>query len=495
MTTQVQQSRTTSSIARRVVAAIRTHDLLKPGNHILVAVSGGADSVALLSLMSSLADSWALTLTVLHVNHGLRGSEAREDATFVSKLCKQFGLRFVCKQADLALHPGRKDKRSLQERAREARYAIFSRVAAELGADKVALGHTADDQAETLLMWMLRGSGTAGLAGIPPVRGTLFIRPLLDLSRTDLLAYLRTQGLSFREDSSNAKPVYLRNRVRHELLPALERFNPNIRRVLQRQADILREEDLYLEQSVVEKLARLVRDEVDGSLTLDRGQLLALPLALQRRALRMLIRRMSGKANGPSFRAVADLLSRVVHGRSGSAISVHGLTVSREYLKIRLRPRASGPGSASGVPVDHPSTSMALSNFLPCSLTWPLTGQVIRLRDGASAAADRLTDMKPSTTIALLDADCFTLDLTIRSWMPGDAFQPIGMGGHQKKLQDYFSDIKLPRPVRQRVPLLVAPEGILWIVGHRVDQRFGATSSTTRRIIAELVEPAPSSVN
>ncbi|MFQ5924258.1 MAG: tRNA lysidine(34) synthetase TilS, partial [Anaerolineales bacterium] len=189
------------------------------------------------------------------------------------------------------------------------------------------------------------------------------------------------------------------------------------------------------------------------------------------------------------------LLSRVVHGRSGSAISVHGLTISREYLKIRLRPRASERGSALGGLAGYSLPSIAMSNLLPSSLNWPPTGQVIRLRHGTSSSTDGPTDRRPSPTLALLDADRFTLDLTVRSWMPGDAFQPVGMGGHQKKLQDYFSDIKLPRPVRRQVPLLVAPEGILWIVGHRVDPRFGASSATARVIIAELVEEPPSSRN
>ncbi|OLD40880.1 MAG: tRNA lysidine(34) synthetase TilS, partial [Nitrospirae bacterium 13_1_40CM_2_62_10] len=249
-----------SQLAGRVAATARARGLLRPGDRVLAAVSGGPDSVALLSVLAALAPSWDLTLRAVHVNHGLRGAESDEDASFVAGLCDRLGVALAIERVTLAGPAGRRRGRSLQEQAREARYAAMVRVATALRMDKIALGHTADDQAETLVMWMLRGSGTAGLAGIPPSRGPLVIRPLLDVGRAEIIAYLEAQGLPFRVDSSNAKPLYLRNRVRHELLPILKRFNPGLLGVLKRQAEILREEDLCLDQLVSEHLTRLTRE-------------------------------------------------------------------------------------------------------------------------------------------------------------------------------------------------------------------------------------------
>ncbi|MGH7236280.1 MAG: tRNA lysidine(34) synthetase TilS [Nitrospiraceae bacterium] len=469
-----------SKLARRVAATARAKGLLRPGDRVLVAISGGPDSVALLSVLAALAPSWDLTLQAVHVNHGLRGSESDEDASFVAGLCDRLGVPLVIERVPLTGPAGRRKGRSLQEQAREARYAAMVRVATALRMDKIALGHTADDQAETLMMWMLRGSGTAGLAGIPPARGPLVVRPLLDVGRAEILTYLEAQGVPFREDSSNAKPLYLRNRVRHELLPALKRFNPGLLGVLKRQAEILREEDLCLDQLVSEHLAQLTREDGAGTFVVDRAGLLALPLALRRRMVRTLIRRTGGLQQGPTFGAVAAVLDRVVQGRSGAAIAVPGALVAREYGSIRFR---------SSVPEGTEAVSLPLP--VPSTIRWPLTGQTIRvsLRDLSSAHPPAIPT--PSRSVAILDADLFTMELVVRSWAAGDAFRPLGMQGRRKKLQDYFADLKLPRAARRRVPLLVAPEGILWVGGHRPDHRFCATAASRRIVTAELLDPSP----
>lgn len=485
MSQDVQPQTARSQFARRVAATARAKGLLKPGDRVLVAVSGGPDSVALLSVLTALAPSWDLTLQAVHVNHGLRGAESEEDASFVAGLCDRLGVVLVIERVTLGGPAGRRKGRSLQEQAREARYAAMVRVATALRMDKIALGHTADDQAETLVMWMLRGSGTAGLAGIPPARGPFLIRPLLDIGRAEIMTYLEAQGLPFRVDSSNAKPLYLRNRVRHELLPALKRFNPGLLGVLKRQAEILREDDLCLDQLVSEHLARLTREDGAGEFLVDRAGLLALPLALRRRMVRTLIRRTSRLHQGPTFGAVAAVLDRVVQGRSGAAIAVPGALVAREYGSIRFR---SSGRTAVGV---EGTGAVSLPLPVPSTIRWPLTGQTIRvsLRDLSSAHPPTIPT--PSRSLAILDADLFTMELVVRSWAAGDAFRPLGMQGRRKKLQDYFADMKLPRAARRRVPLLVAPEGILWVGGHRSDHRFCATAASKRIVIAELMDPSP----
>lgn len=480
MTSQLERGAIRHKLERHVAASARGRKLFTAGDHLLAAVSGGPDSVALLSVLTSLAPSKRLVVSALHVNYGLRGKESEEDARFVSRLCAELGVPLICERIDLSSPSNRGTGLSLQARARDARYAALQRAAAELGASKIALGHTADDQAETLLMWMLRGSGAAGMAGIRPVRDTVYVRPLLDSRRADVLAYLKAKGLAFRTDSSNAKPVYLRNRIRHELLPLLKQFNPAVVEALTRQADILRDEDAYFDQWVSDWVGRHAMASDDRSLAIPRAALLELPIALQRRVIRRVMQQVAGGPHGPAFGSAEAVLEKIVRGRSGSVLSLRGTRAVREYQDIRFFPSRyvsrhhDGCASARAVPVRAE---------IPSTVPWPPTGQAISLR--LSGVEDDTTPA--GRQAARFDADRFTHRLEVRPWQAGDVFCPQGMAGRRKKLQDYFSDIKLPRTRRAEVPLLVAPEGILWVAGYRADHRFRVTPSTRRIVTAEIV--------
>jgi tRNA(Ile)-lysidine synthase len=479
MTTSQLERTIRHKLERHIAASARARGLFAAGDHLLAAVSGGPDSVALLSALASLASSMRITVSALHINYGLRGKESEGDARFVARLCAGLGIPLTCERIDLSAPSHRRTGLSLQARAREARYAALQRVAAGIGATKIALGHTADDQAETLLMWMLRGSGAAGLAGIRPVRDAVYVRPLLDVSRADVLAYLKAKGLTFRMDSSNATPLYLRNRIRHELLPLLKQFNPAVVEALTRQADILRDEDHCLDRWTTEWTGRHVRQTGDRSVVVPRAALLELPVALQRRVVRRVLQQVAGGPHGPAFGAAEAVLERVARGRSGSSLSVRGAHVAREYDDIRMSPDQAA-SRRGGKRATNPA---GLSAGIPSVVVWPPTGQVVRLGfwngDITAASAGK--------QVARFDADRFTHRLEIRPWQAGDVFCPQGMAGRRKKLQDYFSDIKLPRGRRAEVPVLVAPEGILWVVGHRTDHRFRVTPSTTRMVTVELL--------
>ena len=471
---------TTSGHARlmhHVAEAIKRQRLIQRGDRIVVAVSGGPDSVALLSALHGLASSWNLSLSAAHFNYGLRGRESDDDAAFVMRLCERFSIPYLCERLTLTedLWKGR----SLQEAAREVRYAALLRLCESLGANKVALGHTRDDQAETVVMWLLRGAGMTGLSGMPCLRPP-FIRPLLTVGRMDVLSYLSEQGLEFREDSSNAKPIYLRNRVRHDVLPLLKQFNPAILDVLTRQADILREEDRCLDSMAAKEFARVGREVHNNEWVLDRTGLLALPLAVQRRVVRKAIQRTSGVNRGPSFGAVSLLFDRVVHGCSGSRATIRQVNVSREYGKILFQspgidPRATGGGASLSAALPVPST-----------VSWPLTGQRLQADLVHSSQSDQMCPPL-SPMQAMLDADRLTLELQVRGWRPGDRFHPFGLDGHQKKLQDLFADLKVPRSARARIPLVIAPEGIVWVAGYRTDHRFRVTASTRRLLRLTLL--------
>jgi len=474
-------------LMRRVAEAVKRQRLIERGDRIIVAVSGGPDSVALLSILHGLAPSWNLTLSVAHFNYGLRGAESDDDAAFVMRLCARFNIPCRCERLTLTDDLSKLNKlgkgRSLQEAAREARYAALLRLCASLNANKVAVGHTRDDQAETVIMWLLRGAGTTGLSGMPALR-LPFIRPLLVVGRTAVLSYLREQELDFREDSSNATSMYLRNRVRHHLLPVLTRFNPAILEGLARQADILREDDTCLDSMAEEQFAFVARALGNNEWTLDRTRLLALPLALQRRVIRKAVQHTTGVNRGPSFGAVSLLLERVIHGCSGSCATLRNANVSRAYETILFQPcdAVSGARATSEAASD---SSIALS--VPSTISWPFTGQRLQA-DLVHGPQSEKTCATLSPMQAMLDADRMTLDLCVRTWRPGDRFHPFGFGGHQKKLQDLFADLKVPRPARARIPLVVAPEGIVWVAGYRTDHRFGVTASTRRLLRLSLME-------
>ena len=326
------------ALERRVLTWARSTHLLAPEDRVLVAVSGGPDSVALLSLCLAWQPILNLSLWVIHVNHGLREVEGGEDAAFVKRLSGQVGIEYLQKDLVLTSSQDARKGQSLQAFARENRYRAFLEAGYSLGANKIALGHTMDDQAETVVMWMLRGAGSHGLAGIPPFRQPCFIRPLLQSKRSEILAYLCEKGLDYRTDSTNTKRVYFRNRLRIDIMPALQALNPNVVNILARQADILREETQYLEQLARTHLHSLVQQEGESYLILNRAGLVLLPVALQRRIWLIVLQRVGRLTYHPRFEWVELVLQRVVNGQSGAVAQIGPLSVMREYETVSYSP-------------------------------------------------------------------------------------------------------------------------------------------------------------
>lgn len=472
----------------QVARALRTQSLLHPGHSVLVAVSGGPDSVALLSVLHHLAPSWNLSLTVVHCNYGLRGAEADEDASFVASLCRRLSLPCLIRSLTIP-SPQTGLSSSLQARARELRYRLFQDLSAELGVDRVALGHTADDQAETVLLRMLRGAGLRGLAGMPHRRGRLFVRPLLAVTRREILAYLKAMSLSYRTDSSNTTPIYLRNRIRHELIPLLQSLSPAAVRLLARQADLLREDDRLLDRLAARRLERTILNRESGMIALNRATLLKQPAAIQRRMLRLAMEALSPSSAGPRGDLVLSITTSLASGRSGGSWQRGSLVVTSEPALVRIATDATTPDrQPSARTALQAATQVVIGATLPCTVSWPPTRASIRLL--AVTRKRGLALLKnPRSTIAIFDAERLSLPLTIRSWRPGDYFFPAGMAGRRKKLQDYFTDAKLGRSMREHVPLLLCQQHIAWIVGRRIDARFAATPSTARFIVARVTHP------
>ncbi|MET0516214.1 MAG: tRNA lysidine(34) synthetase TilS [Nitrospiraceae bacterium] len=462
-------------LVQRILPVIRRRALFSPGDSILVAVSGGPDSVALLSVLHELRPAWNLTLSVIHINYGLRGRESDADAAFVQRLCDELAVPCVMRRGD-SVRQKEPGAGSLQERAREIRYSIVRRMAGESGIKRVALGHSADDQAETVLMWLLRGSGLAGLAGMPAMREGLFIRPLLTIPRADILSYLRTLNREYRTDASNGNPIYFRNKLRHGLVPYMKAIAPSLVRVISRQSEIVGEEDAFMEQMVTDLLPSIVAER-DEHVRLARAPFLNVPLALQRRIIRRVLSRLDGRGRMPRFTTVEAIVRQVVMNQAGSRCSARGVEVFHEGESIRI-------GKSCLRPIErNSSVQECICPEIPGMMVWPPTGERIQLRVVDEHEARNTAQLRDKHMM-ILDGATFTLPLRLRSWKPGDRISPFGMKGRHKKVQDLFTDLKVTQSVRRNTPILVAPEGILWVVGFRPDGRFVMNPSTRQFVVA-----------
>lgn len=449
----------------KVRAAIERHRLFTPGERVVVAVSGGADSVALLHLLWRWRTELGLDLHVAHLNHRLR-PEAEEEAAFVRRLAQAWGLPLTVGQREVACLA--RSGESLEDVARRVRRRFLAEVADAVGAAKIALGHHANDQAETVLLHLLRGSGATGLAGMAWQRGK-FVRPLLGVTRTEIEAYCRRYGLSYVRDPSNAVPAFLRNRVRHELLPLLlERYNPNLVRTLGQTAAILAEEEAYLESALDRVWPELKVTEQDGRVLLRVAALLAQPLALQRRAVRRAFFTLVGRENPfLTFDHVEEVLT-LATTRGGRRLHLpRGVVVGQEAGNLVFAVGKVGAG--------RPRVCWPVCRRLP------VPGEVLFgdwLIKAALQPAEKNLPLPAGHLEAACDFGRLPQPLFLRYWQPGDFFWPLGLGG-RKKLQDFFVDAKVPREERAHIPLVVCPEGIVWIVGYRLDERWRVRPDTT----------------
>jgi tRNA(Ile)-lysidine synthase len=376
----------------------------------------------------------------------------------------------------------RRKQSSVQAMARDARYAAMKEVAREVGADRIVVGHTADDQAETILMWMLRGAGLSGLAGMPFVREGMIVRPLLSSTREQVIDFLEQEGLSYRQDSSNGTSRYHRNRIRKELMPVIKQLAPAALRALQRQAELLRADDAYLEQVVQERWSSLVVPDSNGGHRLDRRKFAALPVALQRRLIRRLFRIDEPEERAASAHVVETSRRFFLSGRPEGRLLLRQIVVRRDggWLKISRNSLGMREPREAGV---EPRAEMPLA--IPSTVRWAGTGQHIHVQIMSRKQAEpRL--LSRSTQQAVVDADRITAPLVLRTWRAGDRIAPCGMGGKRKKLQDLFTDLQLPKSERGKIPVLAAPEGILWVAGVRQDERFVVREGTVRCLVATM---------
>lgn len=467
------------TLSARVLQTLRRRSLMAPGGRVVAALSGGPDSVALVHLLRELDADGHLTLAGLaHFNHQLRGSDSDADEAFSRAMAADLGLPFDCESADVRA-AARDHGRSLEDTARLLRYAFLAAAADRLGADVIAVGHSRDDQAETFLLRLLRGAGPQGLAAILPRAGRV-IRPLLDIPRADLRAYVSERGLAFREDATNQDLAIPRNRVRHELIPYLEReFSPGVSAVLAREASIARQDDEYLRERAID-LARSIVLTENGQVSVDPAALAAVHPAMAARVARMALQAQAPNAF-VSFDVVSRFLEFARSAERGAAVSLPGQQAVHKGDSIRLGPeparpvfRARGNGSAFAIGFSFPLP-------VPGEVRLDRQGWAISAEraggagDGASGSAPSGPEARLSVEVA---AEPLTLPLTIRSRRPGDRFAPPGLG-HRKKLHDYLIDRKIPREMRDLLPLVVdGQDRIVWVVGEAVSADFRVTEAS-----------------
>lgn len=441
--------------------------MINPGDKVLIALSGGPDSVALTHVLKNLQQELQIALCAAHLNHSLRGAESDEDERFVSELARALDIPIVSKKADVLKYKDQ-HKISVEMAARKIRYHFLEETARALQATKIATGHTADDQAEEVLMNLLRGAGPTGLSGIPPVRDK-FIRPLIGCSKNELICYLDSINASYRTDSTNIDKRFLRNRLRHDIFPELHNINPRIIRTLSKTAQILRDEEDFWENYIKELSDKLLHlDKSRRTVTVDVGELLKLHLAVQRRVLRFTITRIVNRVWGIGFDRIQEILSMCSGNKNSGVVHLHGgIIAEKRYDKLFLYTHQETP---AGFDLKIPAPGKYL-------VKKPLEAKIIvEIRTSFTQEFDKL-----KANEAVLDADKVYFPLKIRSFQHGDRFIPLGLG-RSKKLQDFFVDEKVPRHIRPYVPILHDKEKIIWIIGYRIDDRVKITPETKRVI-------------
>jgi tRNA(Ile)-lysidine synthase len=455
---------------QKVLATIQQYQMVKQGDHIIVGVSGGADSVTLLAILHALKDRWNLKLTVAHLDHGLRGEASRKEAEFVHNMAEAMGLPCVSEERDVLSHK-KKTGLSLQDAARDIRYAFFMDVCNRLHAQKVALGHHADDQAETLLIWLIRGTTPAGLAGIPPVRNGIFIRPLITVCRSEIESYLKERKICYIPDNSADEPQYLRNKIRHQLIPLLtQEYNPKIIKNLVQLSDVFRKDNEILDGMVAEAVDKIL---IRGN-TCSVDKLKSYPIGLRGRIIKKIISCVKGDSRGISSKHI-DAICRLLDGAGATKIVQlpAGWSVLREYGCLTFAHET----------LDAKTFCYTFDNI-------PTTVKMDEIKKEMVLSVEHLNtkdrgfpDM--GNNIACLDFDAVKLPMIVRNHVPGDRFYPLGLGG-SKKLKDFFIDSKIPLRIRKKIPVLLFQNKIAWVSGLRIDHRFRLKPNTKKMLKIRL---------
>jgi tRNA(Ile)-lysidine synthase len=478
-----------NNFLKKVSRTLAMHAMFEPEDSVLVGVSGGPDSTALIHALQDMSDELAITLSIAHFNHEIRRETADKEAGFVRSLAKKLNIPFYVKNENV-LHFKKINHLSLEEAARELRYKFFFDLAKKKGFSKIALGHHWDDNAEQVLMNLMRGSGLTGLSGIPAKRQNIIVRPLIHSSRDEIEEFIRKRDIRYVSDASNQDKQYLRNRVRHHLLPILnDSYNPGIKQNLNRLAQIITDEEDWILRYVNAEFDKHAITGKDNSLFLNIAWIKCLPLALKRRILRHAIHVIKGDLRRIGFDHIDAALEIVSCAPGCKRMDLpDGVRVERISDLIKIFQHVKNKKGGRSV-YKEPEAIPFNYNFFTSGFK---AGEFVIHEIGAKitfsiAEPKFLPDVSVSSPgTALLDMDRIDFPITLRNILPGDRFTPLGMTGSQK-IKKFFINNKIAKHNRLLCPVLLSKKKIIWLAGHRISEHVKVTPDTAKILKIELL--------
>lgn len=456
---------TKQGITQVLGRTIKANSLFKSNDTLVVGFSGGADSTALLHLLHTIP-GYNFTLIAAHLNHTLRGDESDGDEQFCRDIATGLGIRFESRRVDIKSLAER-EKLNLEDAGRQARGKFFDELKQKYDAAGIVLAHHADDQTETVLMRFLRGSGMTGLSGMEYKNHKGCIRPLLDIPGKDLRSWLSEKGIPWREDSSNCDTTFLRNRIRRELIPLLETYNPAIRTSINATAGIIAADDELLHNQALEAYGRICSASA-SSVQCRIDDLISQHPSLARRIVRLMYREINGSCNNLTKLHCLDCLSLCNSEAANASIALpNGIVARKEYDRLLVSKSSSDHGEFREATIAAPGV-------------WPLWDNL----QLAIAETDLAYEASSKNTI-IIPSCAAPFPWSVRTFQAGDRMQPCGMTGH-KKIKDLFMDLKIPRQERSRIPLFFAQGELFWVAGIRISTSVSADSSTSQRLIITI---------
>jgi len=450
----------------RVFNTIKKNGIIKKGDSLVVGVSGGPDSVCLLHVLWSLKADLDLKLAAVHINHMLRGDESDRDESFVKKLCSDLNIRLWCKCIDIN-RVSKEKGISLEEAGREERYKYFELVADSIEANKIAVAHNKNDQAETVLMNIIRGTGLDGLKGMDYVRGRI-VRPILDIERSEIENYIRERKLDTVTDSSNLKNIYARNKIRLDVIPNIDKlFACNLIKSIDRMNKLVKDDLNFIDDEVKKLYYSAVLKKENGEVELLLDKIKRIHIAIKRRLIRKAICEARGNIKGIESVHIESVLDIINFGKVGSRIDLPGLKVRRTYGSIKFYKK----------------------EILPCSFDFEAVLNIpglTKIGNGKYFVESSIITnydisdykrVKSSSLVQFFDYDKLCKGINIRKRKEGDLFKPINSSG-TKKLKKYFIDNKIPRELRDNIPLIAKAQEIIWIIGYKISDKFKVTENT-----------------
>ena len=454
----------------KVKKYIEKNNMINQGDRIVLGVSGGADSVCLLEILSELKQEYNMELYVVHVHHGIRGSEADADERYVSSLCESMGVWYRRYEYDI---PGMAQKRGMseEEMGRDMRYKTFNMVLDEVGASKIAVAHNADDCVETILHNMCRGTGIKGMCGIPPVRGNI-IRPVMCLGRNEIEKYLNDRKIEYRTDSTNLKTDYTRNKIRLELIPYMKRnINPVSGEHILRLSEQLSQIEEYMEQQTEDAFERAAH-KTDGGISIDINEFMKCHVTLQSGIVRLAIKSVAGKLKDITSENVEDVMMLMSRGTGKSVNLPYNIICTNVYDRCEIR--KDNGNNINGIKEKEKVIVNVPGEY------------ILKSGDKFILSLENSLNFKEKMYTKWFDYDKIKNALQIRFRENGD-FLEVAKGGH-KKLKSYFIDEKVPREQRDSIPLLADGQHILWVTGYRISEAYKITEDTRNVLKVQYCE-------